>query len=362
MYKQDLEQTLLGIDEEAELEIGPRDDRPNVVLVGGSAFMLNDVTNRSVTHDIDVFEADKCLREIIARYPEVNGMAVAYCNQMPFNYEDRLIPLDIGARFIRYLTPSLEDLAVMKLYAYRPNDIIDLHSQAFVDRLDWRLLERLIRRGRGAGVVAFGAELSRDGLCIQAIQKGGARLNLTFEGFLKGYCRELSGQQSLSFRKLVKQATTVAPRVAEPLFLLALAQGKAEYVLGLSEGSWMEEGYRGVLSLYAQTGSLASLCAEDKLPNRYANVWRAYRAVKEKPVADRRINALMRKRTLGALEESGVTRYGLCRDLNLNKGNVYAYLAGDDSKVSRETARRIIEYAEERGAQEGTGRPVRMAG
>ena len=61
-------------------------------------------------------------------------------------------------------------------------------------------------------------------------------MNLTFEGFLKGYCRELSGQQSLSFRKLVKQATTVAPRVAEPLILLALAQGKAEYVLGLSEG------------------------------------------------------------------------------------------------------------------------------
>lgn len=103
MYKQDLEQTLLGIDEEAELEIGPRDDRPSVVLVGGGAFMLNDVTNRSVTHDIDVFEADRCLREIIARYPEVNGMAVAYCNQMPFNYEDRLIPLDIGAPFYQVL-------------------------------------------------------------------------------------------------------------------------------------------------------------------------------------------------------------------------------------------------------------------
>ena len=148
MYKQDLEQTLLGIDEEAELEIGPRDDRPSVVLVGGSAFMLNDVTNRSVTHDIDVFEADRCLREIIARYPEVNGMAVAYCNQMPFNYEDRLIPLDIGARFIRYFTPSLEDLAVMKLYAYRPNDIVDLHSRAFIDRLDWDLLGLYSTRAR----------------------------------------------------------------------------------------------------------------------------------------------------------------------------------------------------------------------
>lgn len=187
-------------------------------------------------------------------------------------------------------------------------------------------------------------------------------MNLTFEGFLKGYCRELSGQQSLSFRKLVKQATTVAPRVAEPLFLLALAQGKAEYVLGLSEGLWMEEGYRGVLSLYAQTGSLASLCAEDKLPDRYANVWRAYRAVKEKPTVDRRVNALMRKKTLEALEESGETRYGLCRALHLNKGNVYAYLAGDDSKVSRKTARRIMEYAEERSTQEGAGRPVRVAG
>ncbi len=362
MYKHDLEQTLLGIDEEAELEIGPRDDRPSVVLVGGSAFMLNDVTNRSVTHDIDVFEADRCLREIIARYPEVNGMAVAYCDQMPFNYEDRLIPLDIGARFIRYFTPSLEDLAVMKLYAYRPNDIVDLHSQAFVDRLDWGLLERLIFDEGGTGVVAFGAELSRDGLRIQAIQKGGARLNLTFEGFLKGYCRELSGQQSLSFRKLVEQATTVAPRVAEPLFLLALAQGKAEYVLGLSEGSWMEEDYRDVLSLYGQAGNIISLCAKSELPNRYANVWRAYRAVKEKPVANRRINALMRKRILEALEESGVTRYGLCRALHLNKGNVYAYLAGDDSKVSRETARRIMEYAEERGTQEGAGRPVRVAG
>lgn len=187
-------------------------------------------------------------------------------------------------------------------------------------------------------------------------------MNLTFEGFLKGYCRELSGQRSLSYRKLVEQATTVEPRVAEPLFLLALAQGKAEYVLGLSEGSWMEEGYRGVLSLYNQAGSLASLCTKGKLPNRYANVWRAYRGVKERPAADRRVNALMRKRTLDALAGSSLTRYGLCRDLHLNKGNVYAYLAGDDSKVSRETARRIMEYAEEESAGERDGRPVRVAG
>ena len=170
MYKQDLERTLLGINEEAELEIGPRDDRPNVVLVGGSAFMLNDVTNRSVTHDIDVFEADRCLREIIARYPEVNGMAVAYCNQMPFNYEDRLIPLDIGARFIRYFTPS-GGPGGNEALCLRPNDIIDLHSQAFVDRLDWGLLERLIF-DEGEALASSPSERSyQEMVCIQAIQK-----------------------------------------------------------------------------------------------------------------------------------------------------------------------------------------------
>mgnify|MGYP004630187251 FL=1 len=187
-------------------------------------------------------------------------------------------------------------------------------------------------------------------------------MNLTFEGFLKGYCRELSGQQSLSFRKLIDQARAAEPRVAEPLFLLALVQGKAGYVLKLSQGSWMEKDYQHVLSLFDRIGDLPALCTDEELPNRYANVWRSYRGIKEKATADRRVNALMRKRTLDALGESGMTRYGLCRDLHLNKGNVYAYLAGDDSKVSRETARRIMEYAEGGGAQEGTERPVREAG
>lgn len=187
-------------------------------------------------------------------------------------------------------------------------------------------------------------------------------MNLTFEGFLKGYCRELSGQQSLSFRKLVGQAKAVEPRVAEPLFLLALARGKAGYVLKLSQGSWMEKDYQHVLALFDRIGDLPALCTDQELPNRYANVWRSYRGVKEKPTADRRVNALMRKRTLDALKESGVTRYGLCRDLRLNKGNVYAYLAGDDSKVSRETARRIMTYAEKASANKGVEAPLRVAG
>ena len=54
----------------------------------------------------------------------------------------------------------------------------------------------------------------------------------------------------------------------------------------------------------------------------------------------------MREKTLAALEQSDTSCYSLCKQLGLNKGNVYAYLhGGDNSKVSRETARSIMEYA-----------------
>ena len=32
----------------------------------------------------------------------------------------------------------------MKLYGWRPNDIADLTSKSFLDRVDWDLLDRLV--------------------------------------------------------------------------------------------------------------------------------------------------------------------------------------------------------------------------
>lgn len=71
-----------------------------------------------------------------------------------------------------------------------------------------------------------------------------------------------------------------------------------------------------------------------------------FRAQGDALAADRRINALMRPKIVEALARKGVTRYKLCKDLNLNPGNVYAYLAGDDAKASKEAARRMLRYAE----------------
>lgn len=140
----DIRDTLLSIDEEAALTFDQPSRKFDVVIAGGSTFMLHENTKRPVTHDIDVLFMDRRLAEIISHYPEVNGAMSAFLNCIPYNYEDRLIELLLVTNAITYYTPSLEDLAVMKLYAWRPNDISDLTSKEFLDRVDWDILHRLI--------------------------------------------------------------------------------------------------------------------------------------------------------------------------------------------------------------------------
>ena len=136
--------TLLDIDEEAYLVLGTVEPKPKIVIVGGAAFMLRDLTQRSVTHDIDVLSIEDSVREIVSHYPQVNGLVVAYMDQIPYNYEDRFVRLDLNTKVIEFITPSTEDLAVMKLYAFRPNDLQDLESIANNNLLDWDMLEYLI--------------------------------------------------------------------------------------------------------------------------------------------------------------------------------------------------------------------------
>ena len=143
MDKNDLLQILLSVDEEVELSLGILSPKPCVVIVGGAAFFLNDATLRKVTHDIDILEADTALRNILNKYPQINFAVNAYVNNLPYNFEDQLITLDIGARAVNYAIVSMEDLAIMKLYAQRPHDMQDLKSAAENGLLNWDLLEHL---------------------------------------------------------------------------------------------------------------------------------------------------------------------------------------------------------------------------
>lgn len=135
---------LLTIDEEVALLFGAAGQRYPVVIVGGSAFLLHDLTNRPTTHDVDVLSYHAALRGVLSNYTAVNGSVVAYVDQVPYNFEERLVSLDLPTKAVDFMTPSIEDLAVMKLYGWRPSDQQDLESPAMLDAIDWNALDRLV--------------------------------------------------------------------------------------------------------------------------------------------------------------------------------------------------------------------------
>lgn len=167
----------------------------------------------------------------------------------------------------------------------------------------------------------------------------------TLKGFLREYCRELSGLDTTNLRRLVAAAKRNA-RLVEPLFVFACIQGKAGYVTRISEGEWFHGDYETLTGKLAKHESVEALLASEDAPPRYAAVLSAFQAQGDVLAADRRINALLRPKVIEALARRRITRYRLCKDLGLNPGNVYAYLAGDDAKVSKDTARRMLAYAE----------------
>lgn len=172
-------------------------------------------------------------------------------------------------------------------------------------------------------------------------------MNLTFKGFLRGYCRELTGLETDSLRKLIAAVDNSCPAAAEAVMVFAAVQGKAAYAATLARGMWMSDLCERFVADVALFPSVEHYLRSGQAPDRFAKVWLAYQARKQAIVVDRRTISLMRAKTLEALSQTNATIYSLCRDLQLNRGNMYAYLnRGDASKVSRNTARTIMEYAQ----------------
>ena len=174
-------------------------------------------------------------------------------------------------------------------------------------------------------------------------------MRLTFRGWLLSYCQELTGLKTTSVKKLVSAVEGSAPHASAALFLLAAETGKARDLPGRTSDPELRAEWESMTAMLPENPTGAEAFARTNyraLPARYRKVIDAYDAVAERRENDERAKALMAKKTVAALERAGKTRYRLCRDLGLNEGNVYAWLAGDPSKVSRATARRAWRYAE----------------
>jgi hypothetical protein len=140
MILDDLHKRLERLDEDADLMID-NDDRYQMVIVGGSAFILLGKLTRA-THDIDALSVPKELYGLLGKY-DINTDVEAYIDNFPYNFQDRLQPLPFGGTKVQFYTPSLEDLVIAKLCSFRDTDKADVESEAVRNSLDWNLLEHL---------------------------------------------------------------------------------------------------------------------------------------------------------------------------------------------------------------------------
>lgn len=116
-----------------------------MVIVGGSALLLNDYIERS-TYDIDALIVSNELCQLLSKY-DIDTRVSTYLFNFPYNFEDRLVKLDIGGRRIDFFTASLEDIVISKLYSSRVKDSIDIESKLVLIHLDWELIDRIIMDG-----------------------------------------------------------------------------------------------------------------------------------------------------------------------------------------------------------------------
>lgn len=173
---------------------------------------------------------------------------------------------------------------------------------------------------------------------------------LTFRGFLTEYVRTLSFAGTTSVRKLVKEAATENPRLREPLLLYALFSGKTALLMQAASQYGLEAQYSELLSKYDCRTMENALMQGNVLPQEYKKVWNSYQRRKNRLAADNCTKELMREKVRRLQAEHGITNYRIYTELNLNPGNLNAWLKhGDCGKVSLNTARSVLRFAKHVG-------------
>lgn len=174
-------------------------------------------------------------------------------------------------------------------------------------------------------------------------------MNLTFKGFLKIYCAELSGINTTNIRRLVNAANTDSPRVAEPLFVYAAVSEKLEYLISVSKNTWMHKDYVKFSNILSKKFSgVMEFLKSSSAPKRYAAVLKAYNSKDDIVNSNRRILNKLRPKVKDSLKKSGMSKYKVCKELGINAGNFYAYMNGDDSKISSEIAYAVISLGDKK--------------
>lgn len=165
---------------------------------------------------------------------------------------------------------------------------------------------------------------------------------LTFAGFLKKYIASLS-RDGGGFYKLAQEASTSNARLREPLFLYAVYTDRVDTLLKATESKQLLEEYQRMLQIDSLKEAVES--GDRSVPVEYLKVWNSYMVVRDTHKRDDQTKSLMRDKILRLQATMQLTTYRIYKDLNLNPGNVNAWLKNNDgSKVGLDTARKILTY------------------
>ena len=118
-HRNELTRFLESVDEHLP---GPR----RVILIGGAAASLAYGISR-VTTDVDTITDLSDLREALQAARSDTGLDIPFqfvaVFDAPYDYEDRLTPIDLGLDKLQVVVPEKHDLALMKAVRGQENDL-----------------------------------------------------------------------------------------------------------------------------------------------------------------------------------------------------------------------------------------------
>ena len=160
---------------------------------------------------------------------------------------------------------------------------------------------------------------------------------LSFKGYLSRQLKELSGCNSVSLYKFSRLAKTNARlKDALTLYITLFTSEKLKNQL-CKKYPYLDSACKKI------NGSTPDRF-DDSLSG-YKTIYENYLNQKNKKANEGMIKALMQKQIVERQAEKGITNYRIYKNLNLNPGNVNAFLRnGDVSKVGLDTARNILSF------------------
>ena len=169
---------------------------------------------------------------------------------------------------------------------------------------------------------------------------------LSFRTFLQRTLQSLSVNGRTAPRQLARELPE-NPRLLQPLCLyVALAYDQQQRTNLFRRFPAVEREFSCRPFLFLSGAGLEqALETMQDAENGYHKLWCSYVSVRDRQQADDHTKMLMHKRVRELQAQKQVSNYRIYHDLNLNSGNLNAWLTHRDcSKVSLNTARKTLNY------------------